>query len=265
MQVLLIPQNLLLTKLEKTRNPQDKSIIRATGFISATIIHMGPDYRSLIASFQTHQDWLNSWNGHYNKTSDLEMLRRKNEVYTARIMSYEERDVARVRNIQSPSTVAWRIAGGCTQRSSAPGYAAEFEGVSDDISKYEPAQSNGPRICLGTAGLIGLVPPAARAGDIVVQFRNCSAAIIMRPIVDPRAPRSKTTDGPASSSLLVGRADIAEAHERKDTPGYDTHVKQRPSASYEDPVFEGSQASRVVCVDLDLRTLQIITASISTF
>ena len=226
------------------------------------IIHIGPDHRSLMGSFQTHQDWVNSWDDHYNKPCHLEMLRRKNEMYTARMMSYEERDVARVRNVQSPSTVAWRIAGGSAPRNSASGYATEFERVRDITDNHESARPNGPRICLGTDGLIGLVPPAARAGDVVVQFWNCSAAIIMRPI-DPRALGSSAT-GAASSFMLVGRADVAGAHERRGTPEYDTHVEQRPSASY-DPMFEDSRASGAVHVDLDLRTLQIITASISTF
>jgi hypothetical protein len=252
--------NFTTDKLEKTRCPQNKSMIAAIGYISAMLIHIGPDHRSLIASFQTHKDWVNSWDSHYNKTSHLEILRRKNEIYTARIVSYEEREVARVRNIHSPSTVAWRIAVGSAPRSSAPRYAADFGRV---IGSYEPAQPKGPRICLGTNGLIGLVPPAARAGDIVVQFWNCSAAMIMRP-VDPPASGSSTINGKASSFMLVGRADVAEAHERKVTPEYDTHVEQRPLATYE-PMVEDSQALGVVHVDLDLQTLQIITASISTF
>lgn len=237
-------------------------MVTAIGFISAKVIHIGPIYRSLIASFQTHQDWVNSWDDHYNQTSHLEMLRRKNEIYTARIMIYEETEVARVRNIQSPSTVG-RIAVGSAPESSTPRYATNSGRVPDVIDNYEPAQSNGPRICLGTNGLIGLVPPAAKAGDFVVQFWNCSAAIIMRPTVSP-ASGSSASSGPISSLMLVGRADVAEAHERKGAPEHDTHVAQRPSATY-DPMFEDSHASGVVHVDLDLRTLQLITASISTF
>lgn len=199
-----------------------------------------------------------SWDVHYNETSHLGILRRKYETFTARIMSYEERDMARIRNIQSPSTVAWRIAGTSAPKSLAPGCATDFEIVPDVQGNCEPVQSIGPRICLGTACLIGLVPPAARPGDIIVQFWNCSAAIIMRPI-DPRA-----TDGPASSFVLVGRADVAEAHDPKGTPEHDTHVTQQPSAGF-GPMFEDPEASGLVHVDLDLRTLQIITASISTF
>ena len=261
----LIPQNLLQTKLGKTRYPQNKPIIRAIGFISAMIIYIGPDHRSLVASFQMYQEWMKSWDGHYNKPSHLELLRRKNEIYTARLMSYEKRDVDRIRNIQGSGTVAWRMTEhkDSAHRRSAPGYAAEYETVRGVTGDYEPAQSNSPRICLGTSGLIALVPPAARAGDVVVQFENCSAAMIMRPI-NPPVSGTVTTDGPASSFMLVGRADVAEAHEPKDTPEYDTYIKQQSSTSYS-PMFENSQASGAVHVDLDLLTLQIITASISTF
>ena len=227
------------------------------------IIHIGPDHRSLIASFETHRSWANSWDRYYNKPADLEMLRRRNEEYTARIMSYQEQDVARVRNIQSPSTVVWCRARGSAPRSSTPRYAAECEEVQNMAGSHEPEQSDGPRICLGTHGLIGLVPPAARAGDVVVQFGNCSAAMVMRPI-DPRASESSSTDGPAPSFMLVGRADVAEAHERKSTTKYGRHAKQGSSAT-PDPMLEDSQASGVVHVDLDLRTLQAITAYTSTF
>ena len=222
------------------------------------IVHIGPDHRSLMASFQTHQDWVNSWDVHYNESSHLGILRKKYEIFTARIMSYEERDMARIRNIQSPSTVAWRMAGTSAPKSLAPGCAADFETVSDVQGTCEPVQAIGPRICLGTAGVIGLVPPAARTGDIIVQFWKCSAAIIMRPI-DPRA-----TEGSSSSFMLVGKADVAEAHEPKGTPEHDPLLKQQLSASFS-PMFENPEASGVVYIDLDLRTLQIITASISTF
>ena len=262
-QSYLVPQNLLKTKLEKTRYPQNKPIIRAIGFISAVIIYIGPDHGSLVASFQTYQDWVKSWNGHYKKPSHLDMLRRKNETYMARLMSYEKRDVDRVRNIQGTSTVAWRITEGSAHRRSAPGFAEEHETVRDVTGDDEPAQSDSPRICLGTNGLIALVPPAARAGDIVVQFWKCSAAIVMRPI-NLLVSGSSTTNDPASSFMLVGRADVAEAHEPKDATEYDTYVKQQSSASF-DPMHEESQVSGAVHVDLDLRTLQIITASISTF
>lgn len=211
-----------------------------------------------MASFQTHQDWVNSWDIYYSEPSHLGILRGKNETFTARIMNYEERDMARIRDIQSPSTVAWRIADTSAPKSLAPGCATDFEMIPDVQGNCEPVQAVGPRICLGTACSIGLVPPAARPGDIIVQFWNCSAAIIMRPI-DPQA-----TDSLASSFVLVGRADVAEAHGAKGTPEHDTHIKQRPSADL-GPMFEDPQASGLVHVDLDLRTLQIITASISTF
>ena len=145
-----------------------------------------------------------------------------------------------------------------TPKSLAPRCATDFEIVPDVQGNCEPVQSVGPRICLGTACFIGLVPPAARPGDIIVQFWNCSAAIVMRPI-DPRA-----TDGIASSFVLVGRAHVAEAHGSKGRSEHDTRVKQQPSAGF-GPMFEDPQASGLVHVDLDLRTLQIITASISTF
>ena len=211
-----------------------------------------------MASFQTHQDWVKSWDVHYNETSHIGILRKKYQALTARTMNYEEGDMARIRNIQSPETVAWRIASTSAPKSPVLGCAADFELVPDFEDNCETVQPSGPRICLGTAGFIGLVPAAARPGDIVVQFWNCSAAIVMRSI------GARATDNPASSFMLVGRADVADAHEAKDMPQHDPPVEQRPLTGF-GPMFENPEASGFLHVDFDLRTLQLITASISTF
>jgi len=231
--------------------------------LSGEIVQLGPNYASLVASFRAHQDWLNCWNDYYYKPIDLETLRRIDEEYTAKIMSYGERDLARIQEIRNPSIVAWRIAGGRRPKISDPWYAAEYEKMWDTVDDSEQRLLRGPRICLGTGYLIGIVPPAAQVGDVIVQFWNCDAAIVMRPS-DLRVSAASTTGNSTSSFMLVGRADVAEVIDRKGTPGFDTWDEQGLVGSLAPGFEEGSQASGAIYVDLDFRTLQIITASIST-
>ncbi len=113
------------------------------------------------------------------------------------------------------------------------------------------------------AYMMGVVPSAAKVGDVIVQFWNCDAAIVMRPI-DLRIPAVSVTRSPTSSFVLVGRADVAGALERQGTPGCDTRAGQGLFGSLTVGPDIGSQATGPVYVDLDFRTLQSITASIST-
>ena len=219
---------------------------------------MGPDHRSLIGSFKTHQDWQNSLDDYYSKPPDLEVLRWKSEAYVSRLIGYTEENVARIQYIQSSRTVAWSRARGSTNESPASRNTAQLENFQDTAGTLDPEQSNDPRICLGTHGLIALVPSAARAGDVMVQFRGCSAAVIMRCL------DAGISQGSASPLMLVGRADVAGAHERR-KPSEDNAHAQHGAATDRNLEPEDIEARHVVDMKLDLGTLQTISASIATF
>jgi hypothetical protein len=255
----------------KTKHINERPItIRAIGYLSGEIVHLGPAYSSLVGSFRAQQEWLSCWGKYYQKSGDLETLRRIYEEYMAKIMDYEDKDLARIRELRSPSTVAWRVAGGRRPENSDPSHAAQFDEMWDNMhNNEESSKSKGPRICLGTDHLMTVVPAAAKVGDVVVRFWNCDAAILMRPVnLHTGVTGTSVSIDMNTLFTLVGRADVAELTDRKATPGHDVRAEDVFSAPFSTTPTPGLEKDRraggAVYVELDLRTLQIVTASIST-
>lgn len=209
-------------------------------------MQLGPDYLSLVSSSTAAQDWTSCWTEHYQTEADLEILRFIDEEYAARIFEYSDADLERVRNIWNRHVSARPVGhgkyDGQDPTSSHPGTA--------ENSKLEPGDDvvvESPRIFLGTGYVMGLASSAAAVGDAVVRFWNCNAAVVMRP-TDPLSS--------ASSFTLIGRADVAE------------FINGTKGALSEPPLPPrnqiGSAHPYAVYVDLDLKTLQRITACIST-
>jgi hypothetical protein len=167
-----------------------------------------------------------------------------NEEYTARILEYEQEDLDRIRCIDDRHVLAYHM---ILDKSSSTAECNE-----DRTEEYAPPEvvrsisDKVPRICLGTTFLMGLVPPEARVGDLVVRFWNCNAAIVMRRIAaHPRC------------FVLVGRADVAQAVSSPSNALL--WAPNQPLGSEEPKVAAG-----VVSVRLNLKTLQKVTAHIST-
>ncbi|KAL2024433.1 hypothetical protein VTK56DRAFT_8244 [Thermocarpiscus australiensis] len=242
------------------KNSDEASTLRAMGYLGGEIVEIGPECSSLAASFQAYQDWLDCRERHYCNAADSRRLRQIDEEYAVKIMSYEQKDLARIREIRNPNTVAWRVTDGSVPESLDPtSTIAEHDDMwaeADEESSNKPQK--GPVICLGTNHLICVVPPAAKVGDVVVRFWGCDAAMVMRPM-------KEAGRGSYSSFLLVGRADVAEVVDRKATPGRDPHAEQALMIKADaGGAQEGPRASGSVFVDMDLPTLQLITASIVT-
>lgn len=220
--------------------------ITVLGFIAGTIVQLGPDYLSLISSSTAAQDWTSCWTDHYQTEADLEILRFIDEEYAARILEYRDADLERVRNIWNRHVSARPVGHG---RRDGQDSTSSHPGTAEN-SKLEPDDGvviKSPRIFLGTGYVMGLASSAAAVGDAVVRFWNCNAAMVMR----PTEPRSS-----ASSFTIIGRADVAE------------FVHGTKGALLEPPLPPGDQTGLAhpyaVYVDLDLKTLQRITAHIST-
>ena len=233
----------------------DLPVIRAIGYLAGEIVQIGPDYWSLIGSSRAQQGWTSCWVDHYQKAEDLEAIRRIDEEYTAKIRYCEERYVDRIRSICNPQIIAWCVGRDYHRpKTSGPGYTTEHEMMWADMD----ANKQTPRICLGTGYVIGLVPPTAEPGDVIIRFWNCDAAVVMRPM------KSFTTDTEVPSFMLIGRADVAEVVDRKSTPGRDLHAEECMLGTTGPNLRQGSQQSGAVYVDLNWRTLQIITAHIAS-
>lgn len=232
-------------------------VIRAIGYLSGEIVQLGPHYESLVASFREQQEWTSSWGEQYHKPEDLEMLRRLNEDYTAKTMDYDKEDLDRIQEIRNPSVLAWRM-----ERSRPKSCELERTSAWDFASGEVSSQSSGPRVSLGTNCTMAMVPLATNLGDVIVRFWNCSAAIVMRPI-SPTVPSMLSATSPASSFMLVGRADVSEFLERDGSPGRDERAEQR-LLDVPNPSVDRFEACGAVYIDLDFQTLQIITASINS-
>ncbi|KAF2120038.1 hypothetical protein BDV96DRAFT_485766 [Lophiotrema nucula] len=252
-----VVQKALRQQIEMERNSSNAiadtiqyPVIRAVGYIAGEIVRIGPAYESLIGSFRAHQNWTSCWADHYQAAEDLEMLRRINEEYSAQILSYETHHLKRIQLIRNSNVVAWP-----TTNLECDLNSTSFEHFQSGIEVDETEVD--PQICLGTGYVIGLVPRGARLGDVIVRFWNCDAAIVMRPIT-----LSSSSAEPCFS--LVGRADVAEVLDRQATPGSDPRAEQYLSGAAV-PGFEtNTQHKGALFVNLDMRTLQLITACIST-
>lgn len=212
-------------ELCSTEWPQrDPEVIGVVGYIAGEILRIGPGYGDLVGSHRAQQDWTSCWDEFYD-SEQLSTLRQLDEEYMTRIFEYEEQDLGRIRNIPDPFAIGSRIL--VDRRPEEDKHGAPINGTarsnsdlshsisSEQESFYIASDEEGrhvdgnARISLETGYFIGLVPPAAKEGDIVVRFWNCSAAIVMRPLAT-----SKITPNQAASSqmfMLVGRADVASS------------------------------------------------------
>jgi hypothetical protein len=237
---------MFLDYTDSIQDEQEWPVVTVVGFIAGTIVQFGPDYTSLMSSSAAVQDWTSCWTDHYQTEADLEILRFINEEYTARILEYKDVDLARVRNIWNRHVSAQPVGqsrqDGQNSTLNHPGTAKD-----DNLETSGGITIKGPRVFLGTGYVMGLASSAAAIGDVVIRFWNCNAAVVMR----PTEPRSSTT-----SFMLIGRADVAE------------FVTGTRSAFVEPQSAPGAQTGSAhpaaVHVDLDLRTLQRITAYITT-
>ncbi|KAM7208048.1 Heterokaryon incompatibility protein (HET) domain containing protein [Naviculisporaceae sp. PSN 640] len=283
-------------KLKNPFIPKPSPIIRAIGYLRGQITELGPDYTSLIASARAQQDWVSLWTSHHcHEPSSLATLRRLNEEFMARLIAKDEQDLDLIREIRTPKVIAWptgRLNEDINKDNPATGTPPDWvnskldklypemwneadnnnnnNNNSNDINQQQQLQkSAGIKSFIGTDHLMGLVPPAARAGDWIVRFWNCDAAIVVRSahvhdtgvVTLGDSPRKTTTTTEPSAFLLVGRADVAELHDWKVT-GRDEPPSDEPDI-LNDEKAPGLK-SEALYISLDLPTLQVMTSRIQT-
>jgi hypothetical protein len=240
------------TKLTKLKSVDSNPTLKVIGYLAGEILEIGPECTSLAASFEAHEDWLDCWQRHYQSAADLERLRWINEEYTAKIMAFGEKDLERIREVRNQKVTARKSAGEYKPNTLDQEYAAEYNKLwAETENEKSNNRAQGPSICLGTSHLIGLVPAPAKVGDVIVRFWGCDAAMVMRPV-------ARNGSNEYSAFVLVGRADVAEVVDRKETPGRDAHAERALSGG-----SGNSRTSGPVLVKLDFVTLQIITAYVT--
>ena len=206
------------------------------------IVHLGPGYNSLIAEVGAQQDWIDSWYDHYHEAEDMATLRIINEEFTTKIVNYDRDYLAKLRQIRSPRSLAWRTVEAAKLKSLQSFHIPAIENARDNDDGDDKGELHSLRICLGTNRMVALVPPTAKVGDIIAGFEFCNAAIVLRSITPPASSES-AIDNSTSPFMLVGRADVVED----------------PTSGIE----KSSQSPDAIFVKLDLSTLQMITASAS--
>ncbi len=220
-------------------------MILAKGYVAGKIVYMGPTYREFVGSYRDQQRWLGSWNTHYEGSAHLEMLRKMEEAYSAKILEYQDEDLARIRRLHSPETKCWHAPGRDTPRGGLP-LLPESDTDGDapmGTSEHDPIRFLGTDLCMG------LAPTAARVGDLVVRFWNCDAAIVVR---RSQSIIEREQDG---VYWLVGRADVAEAWDRRD--GVDRAAQEKMRV-----IYRPEPTTKAVYVAMDFDTLQKVSAAI---
>jgi hypothetical protein len=231
---------------------QEYPVIAAMGYIAGYIVHLGPDYKSLVGSSSAVLDWNDCWVDHYPTEADLQRLRTVNEDYTARMLDYTQAELARIRNIYNCHVSAQLLIGpGVTSNIPRPHPIK----VCENLQASMGGENQALRICLGTGYTLGLVPSAAKVGDVIVKFWQCSVAIVLRPF-DLATAKTRF--------MLVGRADIATAFDNPSGATANSEPGLRLWTSNKLPGSITSQHSGALHVHLDLQTLQKITAYITT-
>ncbi|KAI1378306.1 heterokaryon incompatibility protein-domain-containing protein [Hypoxylon crocopeplum] len=245
---------------DRTKNNYRNPTIRAIGYLSGEILEIGPEYTSLMSSFHSHQEWQHCLETHYNTPFDLGILRRTDDGYMAKLLTYGDKDVSRIQEIKSRRVVAWNPTGQKPQNSD-PRFNAEYEKIWEDTHERKQNHSNGQNICICTGYQIAIVPSSAKPGDVIVRFWDCNAAIVMRPVTN-------VAEDQTTSFMLVGRADVADVvykDEVKDTtPRDDANAKRGFNGDLSPNYAKDPEIPGAVYVDLDFNTLQLITASVAT-
>ncbi|KAK4449019.1 heterokaryon incompatibility protein-domain-containing protein [Podospora aff. communis PSN243] len=233
-----------------TAATQSPMIIKAMGYLAGEITELGPGYSALVGSFRAQQGWLNTCEMAYDDSNDLETIRALNEAYSTRLLAFGNEELHRIREIQSPSVIAWHGEKDCLQPA-----RVELEQMYERLwgglrqRRMQGATNNGPgehRICIGTEHVIALVPPSTAVGDVIVRFWGCDAALVMRPAGCINEPLDGESAG-VPFFLLVGRADVA---------GKTADAKRFPAD-------KTSEDKTLVWVHLGLEVLQMLTASIA--
>ena len=266
----------LKTDSEKTdwkQSYNEPSKFEVYGYRSCQVLHLGPRYEDLIASSHAQQDWVNSWSECYHTSQDLEKLRKTMENYFARILSYDDKDLARLQTFAEPDCVAWSL----TEQQKPESVTQQYrEGLqqSDERPSMDLNDSELiPRISLATNNAICLVPHGTQVGDSILQFWGCSAATVIRPDLIPTREISRpqlsieAEGGPSFLCWrLIGRADVAESLDELYPSEIGPHVgKACPNNLLPESPEEVPRQSNEMRVQLNLSLLQKLTSAISVF
>jgi len=224
-------------------------VFKVTGVHSGSITILGPPYSEIIGD----PDASRTWKARLSKShANLEELRRKNEGFMRVLLELNKQDLARVCQIE---TEFWWKHKAEVPKSDHPQPPQEdFNRLPRfKLARGQSSSSNAPPrveepmtepcLFLSRNGVMGLMPPNARIGDLIFQFWNSDTVAVVR------------QDG--NYMMIIGRAVVSN---RTYKEGSKFHIPLDSSQEPADVVPEGLNFG----VDgkdvyMDISTLQLLT------
>lgn len=123
------------------------------GSIAGRVMHIGPTVQSLAASNDKTKRWTSELSLRFSTPLELNKARGLNEKLLR--LLHDTKDF-RTRNIKP------------------------LQPQQDEITQSNSYMASSPHLFIGSNNLMGLVPPNAKQGDIIVQFWNSSACVVLR-------------------------------------------------------------------------------------
>lgn len=218
-------------------------VFKVTGVHSGTITILGPPYSEIIGD----PDASRTWKAKLSKShANLEELRRKNEGFMRVLLQLNKQDLARICQIETEfwwkhNVDAQRLDQGFIQLPRFKLVRGQPSVPTAPPRVEEPMTE--PCLFLSRNGVMGLMPPNARIGDLIFQFWNSATVAVVR------------QEG--NYMRIVGRAVVSNRTYRE---GSKFHVPLDSSQEPADAVPEGLNFSfDGKDVYMDISTLQLLT------
>jgi hypothetical protein len=224
-------------------------VFKVTAVNSGAITILGPPYSDIIGD----PDASKSWKARLSEShAKLEELRRKNEGFMRVLLELNRQDLAKV--CQIDTEFWWKHKTDTPKSDQAQHPHEDFNKLPRfKLARGESASSNvpprveepmtEPTLFLSRNGVMGLMPPNARIGDLIFQFRNSDTVAVVRQ--------------ERNYMMIIGRAVVSNRIYKE---GSKFHVPLDSSQEPADQVPEGLNF-RVNGMDvyMDISTLQLLT------
>ena len=136
------------------------------------ILDIGPSYDEYIES--AYDGWIKVLARRYSGKDLEDLCEAEDRVYTE-MMNFERVDLYRISGSESYEVVVYK---GARYDNTSFRRARKYF---DQRKPEAPRTSVSPVRSLRTNGCTGLVPATARPGNVVVRFKGCLAAMVVRP------------------------------------------------------------------------------------
>lgn len=163
---------------------EERKFYYARGALAGEILYLGPTYSNTISSHKANKRWKSEIEKIYaSMTSEaIKDLRTDDLDYSKIILDWDEEHLKRIRKVESKTSFGFRWS--ADDDDVLPDGLSELTLEETNVPGNHEAEVNEPRRFLATNSRIGFVPPEARVGDLVYQFRECDVAVILRNIGD---------------------------------------------------------------------------------